>query len=135
MMRSFTLRLLDATRTDEIEDATSFVGADASGSFGILAGHARMMTALTMGLARFRRGDRDWKYVAASGGLLYMNDDVLTLSARLYLVDDDYTRISRALQENLLVEEEQLQRIKDSLHQMEQEVLERLWEISRTARA
>lgn len=133
MTQSFTLRLLDATHTEEIADVTSFVGADASGSFGVLAGHSRMMTALTMGLARFRLAQRDWKYVAASGGLLYMNDNVLSLSARLYLVDDDYTRISRELQEKLLVDEERLQKIKESLHRMEREVLERLWQMSRTA--
>lgn len=133
-MRSFTLRLCDASRSEQIDGATSFVGIDASGSFGILAGHARMITALAPGLSRFRVGERRWQYVASSGGLLYMNDDVLTLAARLYVVDDDYSRIRRTLDETLLVEEARLERTKQSLHRMEQEVLERLWRMGRPGR-
>ena len=37
-MKAFTLRLQDATHAEEITGVTSFVGEDASGSFGILAG-------------------------------------------------------------------------------------------------
>jgi F-type H+-transporting ATPase subunit epsilon len=53
-MNTFTLKLQDATRSKEIAGVTSFVGEDSSGSFGILAGHTRMMTSLLIGLARFR---------------------------------------------------------------------------------
>ena len=132
-MSTFTLRLQDATHTEDFGDVASFVGADESGSFGILAGHARMMTALTLGLSRFRIGEQSWKYVATSSGLVYMNGDLLTLSARFYVVDEDYMRISRALADQLLVEEEKLAAIKESLHRMEQQVLERLWAMSRAS--
>ena len=47
-MTDFTLLLQDATRTTSIAGVTSFVGEDDSGSFGILAGHARMMTSLRL---------------------------------------------------------------------------------------
>jgi len=110
---------------------TSFVAEDASGSFGILAGHARMMASLVIGLARFRIGEATWQYVALPGALLYFEANVLTLSTRRYLVDDDYTRISQALQEQLLAEEEALRSIKDSLNQMEEEVLKRIWSLGR----
>ena len=79
-MKSFTLLLLDATRSEEIRNVTSFVGEDASGSFGILAGHARMMTSVVTGLARFRVGMDAWRYLAMPGGVLYFNDNVLSLS-------------------------------------------------------
>jgi F-type H+-transporting ATPase subunit epsilon len=46
-------------------------------------------------------------------------------------MDDDYERISGALEDQLVAEEEQLQAMKDSLHQMEQAILKRLWEIGR----
>jgi len=131
-MKSFTLVLHDAIRSEEIKDVTSFVGEDNSGSFGILAGHARMMTALIIGLARFRIGDGDWKYLALPGGVLYFHDNVLTLSTRRYLLDDDYMRISQALEQQLIAEEEQLHSMKESLHHMEEEVLKRLWEMGRT---
>jgi len=128
-MKKFTLILQDATHTQQIEQVTSFVGEDATGSFGILAGHARMMTSLVFGLARFRAGENDWQYLALPGAVLYFNDNELSLSTRRYLVDDDYERISIALHEQLLAEENELRELKKSLHHMEEEVLRRLWEI------
>ena len=72
-MNSFTMLLQDATRSEKIADVTSFVGEDASGSFGILAGHARMMASLVIGLARFRTGEDNWKYLALPGtGLIFL---------------------------------------------------------------
>jgi len=131
MKPSFTLRLQDATRTEEITGVTSFVGEDASGSFGILAGHARMLTVLITGLARFRVGPDNWQYLAVPGALLYFRDNVLTLSTRRYLLDADYTRISQALQQQLLAEEEQLHSMTTSLHRLEEEMLKRLWGMGR----
>jgi len=130
-VKSFSLHLQDATRSEEIADVTSFVGEDTSGSFGILAGHSRMLTALLIGLARFRVGERTWRYLAVPGAVLYFQDNVLTLSTRRYLLDDDYMRISQALQQQLLAEEEQLHSMKASLHRMEEAMLKRLWEMGR----
>ena len=130
-MKTFILKLQDATRSEEITNVTSFVGESSSGSFGILAGHARMMTSLIIGLSRFRIGEDHWKYLALPGAVLYFNDNTLTLNTRRYLLDDDYMRISHALQQELLAEEEKLRSIKESLHYMEEEVLKRLWEMGR----
>jgi F-type H+-transporting ATPase subunit epsilon len=132
-MKSFALRLLDATRQQRIEHVESFVGEDRSGSFGILAGHARFLTCLVIGLARFRVAGADWTYLALPGGVLHFHDGVLTLCTRRVLMDDDYTRISEALQRQLLAEEEKLHTMKESLHQMEDAVLRRLWEMGREA--
>ncbi|HEY5774905.1 MAG TPA: hypothetical protein VIS57_02365, partial [Xanthomonadales bacterium] len=130
-VKSFTLKLQDATHSEEIAGVTAFVGEDMSGSFGILAGHARMASLLIMGLARYRVGENNWCYLALPGAVLYFHDDVLTLSTRRYLQDDDYMRISQALQQQLLAEEEKLHVMKASLHRMEEAVLKRLWEIGR----
>jgi F-type H+-transporting ATPase subunit epsilon len=130
-MKSFILRLQDATQSEEIAGVTSFVGEDASGGFGILAGHARMMTALIIGLARFRIDDGTWRYLAVPGAVLYFHENVLTLSTRRYLLDDDYMHISLALRQQLLTEEEKLHTMKESLHHMEEGVLKRLWEMGR----
>jgi F-type H+-transporting ATPase subunit epsilon len=123
--------LQDATRSEEINNVTSFVGEDASGSFGILAGHARMMTTLIIGLARFRIGGNNWQYLAVPGAVLYFHDNVLTVSTRRYVLDNDYMRISQTLKQQLLEEEENLYALKKSLHNMEEEVLKRLWEMYR----
>ena len=133
-MKDFTLLLQDATHAETLTGVTSFVGEDASGSFGILAGHARIMASLTIGLARFRIGDADWQYLALPGAVLYFHDNVLTLSTRHYLRDDDYMRVSQALSQRLLAEEEKLRSMKKSLRHMEEEILRHLWEMSQRDR-
>ena len=130
-MNTFTLRVQDAQQSQDIAGVTSFVGEDASGSFGILAGHTRTMTALVIGLARFRVGDGGFRYLAMPGAILYFNDGILTLSTRHYLLDEDYTRISQALQQQLLAEEEKLRGMRESLHQMEEALLRSLWDLGR----
>jgi len=133
-VKTFTIQLQDATRSETINDVTSFVGEDASGSFGILAGHARLMTSLVIGLARFRVGEETWQYLALPSALLYFHDNMLTLSTRHYLLDSDYMRISDALQQQLLREEENLHAMKHSLHRMEEELLKRMWNMGRPGR-
>jgi len=128
-MKTFTLLLRDSAHAEQISDVHAFVGEDASGSFGILANHDRMMTALVIGLARFRTDESDWQYLAMPGAILYFADNVLTLNTRHYLRDDDYTRISAALQDQLLAEEEQLHATRESLRRMEESLLKRVWEL------
>lgn len=128
-MRAFILRLLDVNQSEEIFDVVSFIGEDASGGFSILASHARMMTCLVTGLARFRRTNGVWQYLAMPSALLYFNDNTLTLSTRRFLIDDDYLKISSALQRQLLAEEEKLLDIKRSLRNIEEEVFKRMWQM------
>jgi F-type H+-transporting ATPase subunit epsilon len=129
-VNTFSLKLQDATHAEEISGVSSFVGEDVSGSFGILAGHARLMTTLVIGLARYRVGDGAWQYLALPGAVLYFERDLLTLCTRHYLQDADYTRISKSLQQELLAEEETLHSVKESLQRMEEDVLKRLWNMS-----
>ena len=128
-MSGFLLHLQDATRSEWIEGVVSFVGEDRSGSFSIWAGHARMMTALVFGLARFRRAGQGWEYIALPGGIVYVADNTLSISTRRYLRDSDYERILVQLEEQLLREEESLHDMKESLQRMEEEVLKRLWRL------
>lgn len=128
-MRTFTLRLRSATRGEDIAGVTRFNGRDASGSFGIRGGHARMMTALEFGLARLQVGEGPWQYLALPSALLYFIDDVLYLYTRRYLLDSSYERISEALERQLAAEERQLCEMKASLHRMEQAILRSLWEL------
>lgn len=130
-MNAFTLRLADAARTETVEGVTSFVGEDASGAFGIQAGHERFVTCLAFGLARFRAGEGPWTYLAVPGAVLRYADGVLTVSTRRYLTDPDFGRISAALGEVLLKEEEALGAVRDSLRRMEEAMLKRLWRLQR----
>lgn len=130
-MKTFELMLFDTTHCEKISGVRSFVGEDATGSFGIQANHCRMMTALVMGLARYRTEEINWQYLAMPGAILYFKDNTLTLYTRHYLRDEDYLRISAALQDQLLAEEKQLHAMRDNLRQMEETLLKRLWELGR----
>jgi F-type H+-transporting ATPase subunit epsilon len=63
--------------------------------------------------------------------VVYFDQDQLYLSCRRYLRGDDYTRISAALREELMWEEEALGELKTSLEQMERAMLRRLWRLRR----
>lgn len=130
-MTPFTLHLQSATQYERVADATSFIGQDASGSFGLMAGHARFMTVLVFGLARFRTQHDDWEYVALPGGLLYFTDNQLYLNTRRYLRGPDYSQIRAALDQQFAAEEGELRAMKQSLERLEQEMLKRLLEIHR----
>lgn len=126
-MKLFTLVLQDATHIEQVDDVTSFVGWDESGSFGLLAGHERYMTVLSWGLARFQTMDEMWHYLALPGGLLYFRENTATISTRRFFRDDDVDRISRTLEDQLLVEEDSLRSMKHSLSRLEEEMFKRIW--------
>ena len=130
-MNSFSLVIQDATHIERYDQVASFVGWDDSGSFGLLAGHGRFMTMLSWGLARFRTLDGAWHYLALPGGLLYFAENTATISTRRFLHEDDADRMSRALEGQLLLEEESLRTMKHSLSRLEEEMFKRLWRLGR----
>jgi F-type H+-transporting ATPase subunit epsilon len=131
VMNRFVLNLFDASHEQRIEGVTSFVGEDASGSFGIQANHARFMTTLVFGLARFRLETEEWQYLALPGAVVYFNNNELSISTRHFLIDTDLERISALLEQQLIAEEENLRVTKDSLHRMEQAMLKRMMSLKR----
>ena len=131
-MTGFTLLLQSAGQHERIEGVTSFVGEDDSGSFGILPGHARMITVLSYGLARYRIGPEPWVYIALPGGVLYFVRNELRISTRRYFKDSDCGHISGVLLDRLLGEEKEIQTIRDSLFRLEQEMFRRLRDMARS---
>ena len=128
-MNTFTLALHDSSQRLEFTNVYSFVGEDASGSFGLRAGHARFMTILSFGLARFRSPNDEWQFVAMPGATLYFHANRLWIGTRRFVLDHDYVRISRLLREQLLAEEQALKKTRSSLRQMEEELLRKLWQL------
>ena len=131
MSGGITLNLQSALRCERIDMVQSFVGSDASGSFGIQPGRARFMTVLDYRLSRFRTTQVAWQYLACPGAVLRFADDQLTISTRRYLCDDDYERISELLAGQLAQEEEELRSVKDNLQKLEQELFRRLRTLDR----
>ena len=128
-MRTFSLHLQDSLTTHTVEDVVSFVGEDTTGSFGILAGHERMLTALVYGLARYRTRDGATHFLLLPGGLLYFLDNQLYLATRRLFMEDNLGLIVGEMEETLRREEEALSQLKDNLRRLEEEMLRRLWRI------
>jgi len=130
-LSAFTLHLCGANAYERVDGVSVFVGADASGSFGILPGHEPLVTTLRFGLARFRPDGGPWRHLAVPGAVLRYADGELHIATRRYMVDDDPARIAEALQEVLLAEETALADVRDGLKRMEEAMLKRLWELER----
>ena len=133
-MNRFPVHLQSATQYERIDDVECFVGRDASGAFGLLARHERMMTVLGFGLARLRTADGTWHYVALPGGLAYFADGELTVSARRYVLGDDYGRVATAVDETLRAEERALRALKESVTRLEDEMVRRIWRLRERGR-
>lgn len=130
-MENFDLHLQSSTQYEVIHNVVSFVGEDASGQFGILANHARMMTCLNFGLAWFRYENKEKEYLALPGAVVYFINNQLTISTRHYFRNKDYQEIQTLIEKELHLEEENLMSIKESLHRLDEEILKRLWDIKR----
>ncbi|MDH3315779.1 MAG: F0F1 ATP synthase subunit epsilon [Betaproteobacteria bacterium] len=130
-MNAFVMHLQSATQYERLENVVSFVGEDDSGHFGLLPSHERTMTVLRFGLARFCLAGSDWEYLALPGAVVYFVDNVLSLSTRRYVYDKEYARVVDILRREFAAEEEVLQDIKESVRQLEEEVLRRLWQMRR----
>jgi F-type H+-transporting ATPase subunit epsilon len=128
-MKDFEMEVRAAGQTLQVPGVVSFIGEDASGSFGLQAGHARFMTLLEFGLARFRTAETDWQYLALPGALLDFTEGRLWIGARRFLLDSDYARISRLLQAQLRADEQALAETKASLRRMEEALMRRLWQL------
>lgn len=132
-MSTFTLHLEDITRIRVVEDVVSFTGEDATGSFGIMANHDRMMTTLVYGLARYRTRDEREHYLMLPGGLLYFVANRLYLAARRMFEDDNLERIVGDMERTLREEEQELLLLKENLHRLEEEMMRRLWRLETDA--
>jgi F-type H+-transporting ATPase subunit epsilon len=117
-MASLTLMLLDGSRMQRIERVASLVAADASGQFGVLAGHAEFVTLLEPGLWRYRiEGEASWHHAAGAGGLLHCMPraagatDVRIVSARLLQAGAGETPEALERQLDALLEHEALLRL------------------------
>lgn len=125
-MNTFRVQLLGTDRGEAIDGVASFVGDDASGSFGLMAHHQRFMTVLAFGLARLTLADGSRQYLGLPGGLLYFVDNELRISTRRYLMGTDAAAIASVLAKEMLAEEQALALTRQKLHRLEAEMLQRM---------
>jgi F-type H+-transporting ATPase subunit epsilon len=134
-MRTFALHLESPTRYERIERVASFVAEDASGQFGLLAGHERFVTALVPGLARFRVAAQPWQYLALAGGIVHFAANELHVATNRYARDPDYGRMRSLLHEQLEAEEAALRELRTSVRRLEEAAFRRLYELARRGAA
>ncbi|QID18832.1 F0F1 ATP synthase subunit epsilon [Nitrogeniibacter mangrovi] len=131
-MTGFRLTLACPRRVEHIDAVASFVGTDASGRFGILAGRTPLITVLRFGLARFRvAGAADWRYLALPGGTLHFADNALAIACRHFTLGDDAAALQAALTEGARCEDERRADLRHNLDRFEQTLMQRLWELER----
>jgi F-type H+-transporting ATPase subunit epsilon len=130
-MKTFRLHLMSVTQSEWIPDVVQFTGRDASGSFGILANASRRLTVLVFGLAHFRNAAGQVEYLALPGGVLYFVSNELHIATTDFFRSAELEEISVALDRQLREEEEELRDIKQSLHRLDEQIMKRLYEMSR----
>lgn len=129
-MNSFEVKLLDSLTTQTFADVTHFIGADDTGGFGILAGHAPMVVVMRQGLARFCDADGTWHYLALPGGICRFADNRLSLSTVRYFVGKQRDAICRQLSDELARTDSQVHSARLTLTQIERSLVRRLAELS-----
>lgn len=127
-MNTFSVQLRDSKHWQQINGVVSFVGVDASGSFGIQAHHARLITVLDYGLARLTTQDEQRLFLAMPGAVLYFNNNLLQLNTQRYVLCEDYRRIRQVLAQLLQDEQTALGDLKARLKHIEENML---WRLSR----
>ncbi len=124
---NFELHLLSSNQTQKFSDVTSFVGIDATGSFGIQANHEPFMTVLAFGLSRFRvENEEKWRYVALPSGLLSFRTNQLIISTHYFLIDTDFNQLTHLLALQAETEQKNMRTIRESLQRMELAMLKKI---------
>lgn len=129
-VNAFALVLLHSHGTDRFDDVRQFIGADASGSFGLLAGHARMVAVLRYGLARFEDISGKWRYVAMPGGVLRFADNRLTVATVRYFLGDDRGAMCDQLAAEIARTDSDVHSARAALSEIEHSLVRRLGELS-----
>jgi F-type H+-transporting ATPase subunit epsilon len=80
-MSSFLFELVTPERVLLREQVRSVRAPGIEGSFGVLANHAPLMTALAVGLVKVEYDNGDLEYIATSGGFMEVNRDKTTILA------------------------------------------------------
>lgn len=140
-MAGFTMQVASATRLERFDGVSSFVGTDASGRFGLMAGHAPMSTVLSYGLARFRLetasgqagladgAAESWNYLALPGGVLRFADNVLSIASRVFVVGGSVQEVGRTLAMEMERDTAQQVELRRTLQRLEQTLMKGLWQL------
>ena len=93
-----TLRIVTPLAVVVDEAVASVRAEDASGGFGILAGHADFLTSLTISVVSWRGGDGTQRYCAVRGGVLTVNGGkTVAIATREAVTGDDLATLDQTV--------------------------------------
>lgn len=98
-MATFLLELVTPERVLLSERVRSVRAPGIEGSFGVLANHAPLMTALTVGLIKVEYENGDLEYIATSGGFMEVNKEksIILADTAERATDIDISRAEAAI--------------------------------------
>ena len=74
----------------KVDGVTSFRASDDSGSFGVMPGHADLLSVLRDCVARWKTGKGEWTYCALHGGVMTVeNGDTIRIACREAVLGTD----------------------------------------------
>jgi len=80
-MATFLLELVTPEQVMLSEEVRSVRAPGIEGSLGVLAGHAPLMTALTVGIIKVEYDNGDLEFIATSGGFMEINPQKVIILA------------------------------------------------------
>lgn len=102
-------------------------GEDASGGFGLLPGHADLLTVLPLAVLSWRDRDDRWRHCALRGGVLTMRDGCeLHVAAREAVPGDDLEALERAVLDRLAERQRQEDEARRAVRELELRALREL---------
>ena len=133
-MKTFALTVLGSETVVTFDNVTQCIAADASGAFGILAGHQSMLAVLRYGLARFADTAGVWHYLAMPGGVLRFADNRLTVTTVRFFLGEEREALVEQLAKEMARVNSDIQVSRASLIEIEHLIMRRLAELGETAR-
>jgi len=125
-MSDFRLELVSEEGHESIDRIVSFVGADESGSFGILANHEPLITILSWGLCHLETADGATQHIGMPGGVLSFDGGVLRIATPRYVRAAESEIVLKQLDDRMKTEEEDRRHLREVLHNLDREFLRRL---------
>lgn len=132
-MSGFTLAFCGGDDIEHFDEVMQFIGADDSGSFGILPHHEHTIAVMRYGLARFVDTTGTWRYAAIPGGVVRFADSAMTIIAARYFIGTDRAALADRLAGEMLREDSELRAMRETLAGIERTLIRRLNELRNAA--
>ena len=119
------MTLCDSLEIAHFNAVARFVGADATGAFGIRPHHETLLVVLRYGLARFQLADESWRYLSLPGGVVHFSDNHLKLMTTRYFMGEEREKILRQLTDEMEKDHSEISNARSTLAEIEKALIRR----------